>query len=496
MSSYSDICLQNREDLIIFDLQIKASEGELFFVEIIAQTKKIDHPFIVLLLNDTPFFKGEVFGPIQYIEPDQMKIRYRAKGPLLKPVSSSSYFKDTLYQDFMIPFIDPLTHEQTAYSPFLEAGEEVLNLTPYVLEKTLNFEEVRPIKESVHVKMQAFWEQKNTHLLNVWSLIEKQNKNSSLKTLTPNALKAMFPKIGETFSTNGFKKTGYRVFFSRLKQIKSEETFTVPLDSEEDALIPIASFKGDLILEATNCFIRQEKLFCNIQLTSNDHLSFLVSTDNDFMNPIPKDGDVITLTVDPSYLKEEEGVFFMTKDGQKAIEQGLQLAFLKVLFSKFNVLFDFKIPFEKGAFLTLGKAISITHQGREYGGKIAKIISKMNVNEATCRIWVNLFPKNIDVSSVEKAKAKIQNLIQHLKPLRKDISFDDPLSLSIDNFVTSLNIFNLYEDQISLLLNEKFKSPDNIKSFLKTIPTFFEMELLDLKNKDPIIQTYEIQQES
>ncbi|CAO5674987.1 MAG: hypothetical protein HEEMFOPI_00157 [Holosporales bacterium] len=490
LSNLTDNGQHCAQDLVIFNLEVKAAEGELVFAEIIAKKQAVPHPFIVLTLNDTPFFKGELFGPIQYIEPDQMKIFYKAKSSPLKEASYPSYFKDVLYQDFTLPFVTPLTHEQGVYSPFLEKNENVLDLTPFVLEKTLKLEEIRQKQKEIVLKIEALWEQKNTHIINLWPLILQKINGTHLKTLTPNAIKAMFLKIGQTLSTNGIKKTGYRVLFSKIKECKEKDAFLVPLKNKKEAVIPVLSFKGELVIEAYHSFKRKEVFLSKITLESDDEVSFLIQNEEDLKTKHPPNN--VTLTIDESFLKEDEGTFLITPEGKKAICQGLLLSLYKLLFSNFNILLNFKIPFQKGFNLDLGKSVSIQYEGKTVVGKIARYLSKINDKESTTHLWITIIPKNIDANIIEKTKEHINHFVERITPVDKNIAFDDPLSLTINDFIHALNIFNQAEDQARLLQNEMFESIEQIKSFLHQIPTFFEIDLLDLKNKDPIYQTYKI----
>jgi hypothetical protein len=479
--------LNNEEDLKIFSLKIEAQEGEYVIADIICKRGKIDSPFILLGINNKPFFIGKILKEAINIDPDQMRMQYIAKTKHFeKDIATDSFFKDLHFQNFFLPFVDPLTHEEKLISPQVENTEPTRDLTPFILENSLHIEQIRTPLTSFSFKISAYWEQKINHMINLWPYIQKSFPGHCVSTFTANALKASFPEIGQYLGVKDYKKNGYSTFYSRLKKQKIQKTLPLILQEKESIALPLQEFKGELIVLASSAFLRKEEL-CLTLKKQNDGL---ITIQN---QPDIKNIDH-TFYIKNEFLQDDWGTFFDKEEAKNMAKQAITLAYHKLLFSNFCDTADFIIPFEKGVHLRIGDTICITHEDKKQLGRISKIKSISTVKKAYTRIILTLIPSDIALTSFE---AEIQKAIDHIFSSTEDGDvFSHPQKLTSDDFIQSVKIENTADEQEIQLKKQNFKTSSDIQKFLRTIPTTIHLELQDLRNKDVMIKQYQKKEEN
>jgi hypothetical protein len=479
-----------KEDLNIISLTLKGQEGEYMHAEIIAQRQTGLPSYIALNINDTPFFKGEILGCLDMIEPHKMKVRYIAKGGMhtLNSTINESYFKDINADDFTLPFVDPLKHEISSYSPLVKNEKDARDLTPFIFENSIHLQQIRIPFDTINIKIEAKWEQKNDHIINLWPRIQNAFQNRIVETLTPNAFKAAFPKMGQSLGQTIGKKTGYRVFFSKLKEINTQNVVYIDLQNKDLLTIPVKSFKGELLVQATNCFKREETILCHFKKTPDG--SFDIQNGHSEENS--QKGTSLTFFVDSKYLNEEDGSFFEKDIGKKAIQQALTLALYRGVFSHMSHCIDCLIPFDAGTSLRLGETVSLSLEKKEIFGKIAKLYGYADSLKSTMRIWITISPPPFNFKDMHQ---KIEHFISHLTaPENVEDIFISPESLTENDFIKSISIKNEARSQEEMLTQKVFTSATDVKAYLQSIPTIIEIDLLNLKNQHPLIRTYQIKE--
>lgn len=449
----------------IINLNYKAQEGAFVMLAVVCTAYDAPIDSINVFDKGQIFFKGRFLKRSDADEQGLMRLSFIAKSddvPLCK--GPESLLQGVEINDGFLRRIDPVDHNLSHFCAFT-LSETVKDLTPYVFKDSKKRITARQKIDHFTVKLSAQWEQKKSGVFDLFPFVERAFETRKALTLTPFDFMQSFPAVGVGVSTA--YRTGYQIVFKDLKEAHYDHVEMIPIGGKNYPQ-RVSKVVGRLFFQWQICFLRQEKA----------QISFKWNAAGYFEPCEAPSRTLIGFHARQDIL--ENGHFMESEKGKRALLQSMQQAVLKGMRSQTTDCILVKVPFDYGVRLRVGDCVCI--DGVE--GMVSFLKGLYTHKTAYMMVWIS---PNVFVD-LEKQK-DILDGIEFESSVPKDCFFDEAQFQDAD-LVKRIDVYNDAASQLTMARNRRLSSLKELRIALFSVATSVRLELLDLRNRQPLKRDY------
>lgn len=449
----------------IISIKYKAQEGAYVMLEVVctAYDKPIDR--IDVFADQSIFFKGCLLKRSDADEEGLMRLSFIAKSDEVSLMDlPKSLLQGVEINDGFLWRVDPVDHRLTRFCAFAQ-GQAQTDITPYIFKDSKKRITARQKIDHFTVTLNAQWEQKKNGIFDLFPFIEQAFAAKRALTVTPNEFMQSFPAVGAGIGMS--YRTGYQMICKNLKPGGDDQLDIITVGGKKYP-IRIAKVIGQLLFHWQICFLRKEKARVSFKWNSKG-----------YFEPCDQESrTIIGFHVRQDVL--ENGHFMESERGKLALFQSMQQAVLKGIRSQNTDCIMLKVPFDYGVRLRVGDCVRF--EGMQ--GMVSFLKGIYTHKVAYMMVWIS---PNILVDL--DAQKKILDGIEVESSANKDCFFDEA-QLQDQDFVKKIDVYNEAPQQLDMLKNRRLNNVKELKIALFNASTHIRLELLDLRNKQPLTRDY------
>ncbi|CAO4843101.1 MAG: hypothetical protein CNLJKLNK_01149 [Holosporales bacterium] len=449
----------------IITLNYKAQEGAFVMLSVVCTVYDAPIDSIHVFENGQIFFKGRFLKRSDADEQGLVRLSFIAKPDDVVCYNPSvSLLQGVEINDGFLWRVDPVDHDLSRFSAF-DQNQTTTDITPYVFKDSKKRITARQKIDHFTVKLNAQWEQKKNGVFDLFPFIEQAFEARKALTLTPFEFMQSFPSVGVGISTS--YRTGYQLVCKDLKEGQYDHVETITIGGKNYPQ-NVSKIIGHLFFQWQICFLRHEKAQISFKWNSAGYFEPCVETSRTLIGFHAKQ-EIL-----------EKGQFMESEQGKRALLQSMQQAILKGMRSQTTDCIMLKVPFDYGVRLRIGDRVCVDG----VCGAVSFLKGLYTHKTAYMMVWIS---PNVFVD-FEKQK-QILDSIEFESSAPKDCFFDEAQFQAAD-LVKRIDVYNDASSQLNMARNRRLNNLKELRIALFNVATSVRLELLDLRNRQPLKRDY------